>query len=158
MRHRHLHYHYIETKCFSVILGLLLLSLTSCSEPPPPAEQQILNNFEQAKVAVEQLKPKQLREILADDFEIVGLQTQYNYDLIKKTMAVYGFRKQNINIILSGTQVELNKHNTQLASLESTALVTGGRGLIPEDGRLYKITSEWRLYDEQWKITKLSWK
>jgi hypothetical protein len=142
----------------SLLFTFLLMSLLGCSEPPLPAEQQILNNFESAKIALEQLEPKELREILAENFEIIGLHKQYDYGLIKKTMTVFRFRKQKINIILSGTTVTLDKYNTHLASLKSTALVTGGKGLLPEDGRLYKVNSQWRLYDNQWKITKLSWK
>ena len=148
---------YQKNLLFPVLLSFLLTLLLRCSEPSLPAEQQILNNFEEAKTAVEQLNSQKLREILADDFEIIGARQPYDYELIKKTMALFRFRKQKVNIIFSSTTVTLDKYNTQLAALESTALITGGRGLIPEDGRLYKVKSQWRLYDEQWKITKLSW-
>ena len=141
-----------------IFLFLCINMIVNCSDPKPPAEQQILDNTKTAIEAIEQLKPQALREILAPNFEIVGSHKYYDYALIKKTMMLFSFRKQKINIMLSSTTATLDPYNSQLASMTSTAVVTGGKGLLPEDGRIYKVTSEWRLYDSQWRITNLNWK
>lgn len=138
-----------------VFAALILLS--QCSEPPP-AEQQILAQLERAKTSIEKLEAAELRDVLADEFEVLGDNKPYDYERIKKTMLVFGLRKQKINIILSATTVTLDPYNSQLASLESNVLITGSRGLLPDDGRLYRIESQWRLFNDEWKITRLSWK
>jgi hypothetical protein len=130
--------------------------LTSCSKPLP-VEQQILTQLERAKLSIENLNASDLKDVLAPDFEITGGNKQYDYELIKKTMLVYSLRKQKINIILSSTSITPDPYNTQLATLESNVLITGSKGILPEDGKLYRITSQWRLYDD-WKLTRLSWK
>lgn len=156
-------FNFLSPRKFPLKLCLLIASfsgyalLISCSEKPP-AEQQILKQFERAEISVENLKASDLRDVLAPDFEVMGDNKKYDYDLIKKTMLVFSLRKQKINIVMNATKVQLSPYNSQLASLESNVLITGTRGLLPEDGRLYHIESQWRLFDDEWKITHISWK
>lgn len=140
-----------------IALVIFLTILTSCSEPPS-AEQQILNQLDRVKHSIEKLNASDLKDILAPDFEVMGNNKYYDYELIKKTMLLYSLRKQKINIFFSTTTVTLDQYNSQLATLESNVLITGSKGILPDDGRLYHINSQWRLYDDEWKITHLSWK
>lgn len=134
------------------------LTLNACSDPVP-AEQQLLQNLNSAKQAAENLAYSDLKKFLAPGFNIEDNHgTRYDQDRIKKTMTVFSFRKQKVHIILSANKVIFDSHNTQLAKIESTALVTGSRGLLPDDGRLYQLNSSWRLYKDEWLITDLNWK
>jgi len=143
-------------KLFLSITIAIIFILSHCSEVPP-AEQQILEQLDQAKLAIESLDAPELKKVLSPDFEIVGNNKPYDYELIKKTMFLYSLRKQKINILLSSTVVKLDPYNTQLASLESNVLITGSRGLLPDDGRIYQIKSKWRIFNDEWKLTHLSW-
>lgn len=146
------------TRCnlylFFTVFSFGLLSY--CTEAPP-TEEQIRVKTDNAKLAIENLNPDQLEDILAPDFEISADNKKYDLDLIQKTMKLYAFKKQKINVTLGPLQIETDPYNTQLASMKTTALVTGGRGMLPEDGRIYNVKTKWRLFDEQWLITNLTW-
>jgi|GEM_PF-6197525 len=139
-----------------VFFYCLTCILVSCSEPLP-AEKQLLENLQSAKLSLEALNANELNEWLAADFDINGKGEVYDFQKIKRMMLGYRLRKQKINVFLSGNTVTLNPHNTQLASIKSSALVTGGKDLIPEDGRIYQVETHWRLYDDEWKIIKVKW-
>ncbi len=140
----------------ALVLSVCLVVLSFCSKPKP-AEEQLLLNLEQAKLAVEQLNADELEDILAPDFKIRGPKQNFDLEKIRKTMFLFSLRKQKITIILSNSSVTLDEHSTHLAAINSTAIITGTRGLIPEDGRIYQVKSQWRLYDDEWKLSHLNW-
>ena len=40
----------------------------------------------------------------------------------------------------------------------SISLITGGQGLIPEQGAWYQIETEWRLQNDEWLLIYTNWK
>ena len=146
---------YTKFACL-LLFGILFGSLNFCSETPP-AEEQIRTKINQGKQAIENLNPDELEDVLAPEFEIRTGSKNYDLNLIQKTMKLYAFRKQKVNIALGPLQIEMDPYNTQLASMKTSALITGGRGLLPEDGRLYHVKTKWRLFDDEWLLTHLSW-
>ena len=43
------------------------------------------------------------------------------------------------------------------ARAEFRVLVTGGRGLIPEEGQLYDVETWWRLEGGEWRLSAANW-
>jgi len=148
--------HQLKQVLFFSALVFIAGSLNFCGKAPP-AEEQIRTKMNSAKQAVENLNPDALEDILAPDFEIRTGNKNYDLPLIQKTMKLYALKKQKITVTLGVLQIEMDPYNTQLAVMSTSALVTGGRGLLPEDGRIYKVKTKWRLYGDQWLITHLSW-
>lgn len=145
-------------KKLSILLlsAILVVGVNFCSEAPP-AEEQIRTKINGAKEAIENLNPDALEDVLAPDFEIRTGSKNYDLNLIQKTMQLYAFKKQKVNIALGPLQIEMDPYNTQLASMKTSALITGGRGILPEDGRIYNVKTKWRLFGDQWLLTHLSW-
>jgi hypothetical protein len=146
----------IKQDYFALFSILAVLTFIGCSERTP-AEQQIRNNAENAADAIRQLDAKALSQYLAPSFKVSKPSKGYSLEHIKKIMMLYRFRKQKVTLTLSNTSVTLDKYNSQLANMETTALITGSKGLLPEEGRIYKVKLNWRQFDDEWKVTEASW-
>ena len=48
--------------------------------------------------------------------------------------------------------------NAEEAIAEFNALLTGGRGLFPKQGRLVHFETVWRLVDGEWQLLAADWK
>ncbi len=138
-------------------LTILALLLFFCGDKPP-AEEQIIQKIQLGKAAIETLDIDSLDEVISENFEVKGDRKNIDYDSIRRMLALYSIRKQNISLTISPPMIEMDKHNTHLATSEMTVLITASRGLIPDDGRIYKVTGNWRLYDDEWMLTRLTWK
>lgn len=148
-----------------ITVSALLTLLTSCSDPAP-AKQQILAQLEIGRAGVESFKPKQVNSILAPGFlaENQDSSTQHrtqgeqlDREKLRNLIRMQAFQKQKLNITLGPVNITMDEHNTTLANMETTAVVTGGRGLIPNDGRIYKVTGQWRLIEGDWLLNKIHW-
>jgi hypothetical protein len=146
----------IKRVLYLLVMAFIAGSINFCSKAPP-AEEQIRTKMNSAKQAIENLNPDALEDILAPDFEIRTGNKNYDLPLIQKTMKLYALKKQKINVTLGVMQIEMDPYNTHLAVMSTSALITGGRGLLPEDGRIYTVKTKWRLYGDQWLITHISW-
>ena len=144
-----------QSSRLALLVCLASLSLF-CAEKQP-AEVQINNKIQHAKSAIENLDIKDLNKVLSNDFEATGDRKNYDHDTIKKMMALYAFRKQKVSLVISPPIIQLDNHNTHLATSDMTVLITAGRSLIPDDGRVYKVTGTWRLFNNEWLLTRLSW-
>ena len=142
---------------FAAFCFLFTLLLAYCSEPLPH-EQQIENNIHQLADTIEQLDADELKKHLDANIDIDNKGNQLDMEQVKKIMMLYRFKKQEININIAKIDISMDKYSSHLAKANITALVTGSRGLLPNDGKLYQIESQWRLYDEQWKLSQASWK
>ena len=146
------------------LLFFILFSffIVSCGEKPS-VEVIIKENVSQAKEGIETLKPSLVTELLAENFSATshskahGKQKMQAKD-IKKIMQVQALRKQKVSLTLSPVKVTMDEFNSTLAHMETTAIITSRRsGLIPNDGRIYKIKGTWRLFDDEWLLTDISW-
>ena len=87
-----------------------------------------------------------------------GTRTGADKLWVKRTMAFYMLRHPNIEIVTSNLHIDLEpEQQPHTAHAHFSALVTGGEGLIPEQGALYQIETEWRLQGDQWQLVYADW-
>jgi hypothetical protein len=131
---------------------LSVLFLYACSKPDDV--KQIENQIEQMKLAVEQEDPDDFLEHIDQGF--VG-NYQFDRKLIKKYLIANMLRHSNIKVNLTHHSVSINPIDSNLANVEISVMLTGGKGFIPEQGRLMKIRSEWVKQEGQWRVKLARW-
>lgn len=116
-------------------------------------EALIKAHLQDMAAALEEQNTRRFANYLAEDF---GAST-YNLDrngarllLRREMMARERIRARLINI-----DVELRGDARAVATFR--ALLTGGSGLIPDEGRLYRVTTGWRLDDGEWRMISAAW-
>ncbi|RLT92997.1 nuclear transport factor 2 family protein [Ketobacter sp.] len=133
------------------LLVTLLSSLLACS-PPDSAEQIIAEHIATLETAIEEKDPDPVLALIHDNF---STRTGVDKLWVKRTMAFYMLKHANIAILTSGLHIEV-LDDTATARL--TAVVSGGQGLIPEQGALYQIETEWRLHEGDWQLIYGDWR
>ena len=53
--------------------------------------------------------------------------------------------------------IEVRELGPGMASAEFNALITGGRGLIPDSGQIYSIRTRWIEDDGEWLLVSADW-
>lgn len=130
--------------------ALMTLVLAACGPAATP-EQAISENIEILEASIENKQPDELLELIHDNF---GTKTGYDKLWVKRTMAFYMLKHKTINIVTSGMEIEVD--NDQ-ATAYFTALITGGEGLIPQQGAIYNIETDWRRQNGKWLLIYASW-
>ena len=54
--------------------------------------------------------------------------------------------------------IDVRLLNAEEGIAEFNALLTGGRGLLPEEGRLYHFETVWRQVDGEWQLLEVDWR
>ncbi len=133
-----------------ILLLLTAVLLAGCGQPDSP-EQIIADNLAQLEEGIEQKDPDQVLDLIHENFS-----TRSGADKlwIKRTMAFYMIKHTKIEIVSSGLDIEMQPES---ANAGFSALVTGGAGLIPEQGAIYQVETEWRLQDGDWLLVYADW-
>lgn len=121
-----------------------------CSKATSP-EGIISDNIERMEVGIEEKKSGDVIELLHRNF---GTKSGHDTQWVKQLLAIYMFKHQNIGIVISGLEITVDSTN---AKAQFTALVTGGEGLIPRQGALYDLDTDWRLEDGEWHLVYAHW-
>ena len=133
-------------------IGALLLAgaLCGCSRTPPEeALRQTIAGLEQA---AEKRDAGALKSTLAEDF--IGPGGMDRQGLVGMAQAVY-LQHQGISANLGPLDIDLRG---QGATVRFTAAVTGGKGLLPDSGQVYDVSTDWRLEDGEWRLVRADWK
>ncbi len=139
------------------LLWLLLsistaFSINACSKPE--AEQQILAHIDTMQNALEEKKASDVLQFIAKDFQ--GSR-QLNRQQIKRILLAQFIKHQRITVSLTPVVIKMDSANSERATMHTTAVVTGGSRLLPDDGRLYQINGEWRLVGGDWLLYSVEW-
>ena len=138
------------------LIGLLavLAQLTiGCSEPLS-TEQEVIAKIRTLEAQLEDGERRRFMNNIAEDFR--ALSGQMNREQLRAFVVLQLTRYQNLNARLF--PIEVQKIGESEASAEFKALLTGGPGLIPEDGQLYEFTTHWRKVDGDWLLVAADWK
>lgn len=134
-------------------LCLLVAALASACSPPPTVEQQVVAEIREMEEAIEGGERLNFIGRVADDFR--GQGGAMNRDQLRAYIVLQSGRYKEIEArIFPITVREISEVE---ASAEFRALLTGGSGWIPEDGRLYRIETLWRLEGDDWLLTAARW-
>lgn len=135
---------------FSCILFLSSFLLAACSKPLPD-EKQIMLNMEQMQQAAEE---KQLVDLMR--YFHGSFRGRHNMPRQALQARIYFHFRINprVRVFISNTEIQLDGNQAQVSC---HMLVTGSHKLMPERGRLYRITSSWRKDEGQWRVYQADW-
>ena len=132
------------------VLFLFTVFLVGCSE------QQ--SDEEQIKAQIQLLQQAIENHSRSDFMSVIGEQyyDRLNSDRksLQRMLIGYFLRYKDISVFVSATQVELIQTR---AEAKSQVVITGGKGLIPEDARHYEVKSCWKKDSGEWFLTCLEW-
>ena len=139
----------------TIITTFIALLLFGCGKPDSP-QHIIIANIAALEEGIEQKDPDQVLERIHENFRA---RSGTDKLWVKRTMAFYMLRHPNIEIVTSGMNIELEpEQEPVIARAHFSALVTGGKGLIPEQGAIYQIETEWRLQNDEWQLIYADWR
>lgn len=136
------------------LLGLLALLtlLAGCSRPL--AEEQIRQTLQAMATALGEGNARAFMAPVAEDFAADTRQ------LDRRAARLLLFREmrahQRIRVRL--IDIEVDQATEDRASARFHAVLTGGTGLIPDEGGWYQVNTGWRRDDSDWELINASWK
>ena len=140
------------TRLAALLLGgLWLIAATGCARAP--AEEQIRSLLQDMTTAIADGKPGAFLEPIADDFagDTWQLDRRGARLLLLREMRAHA----RLRARLVDVQVELVSESRATASFQ--AVLTGGSGLLPEDGGWYSVRTGWRQNGGDWEMISASW-
>lgn len=131
---------------------LILVVLAACGETPP-AEQQIRNRIEAMQADLAGGNARAFMAPVAEDFTAAtrNLDRRAAGLLLRREMLAHDSLKAR----LADIEIELQGESRATATMH--AVVTGGTGLIPDTGGWYRLTTGWRLDDDEWMLISARW-
>ncbi len=133
-------------------IALLALVLVGCGEAPDH-ETRILQHIERMIEAIESGDIGDFMAPIADDF----LAADGRID--RRALALMARRERlardAVRVRRVDTRVELVGEQRARASFN--ALATGGSGLLPDEGRLWRVETGWRLDAGRWRLISARW-
>jgi hypothetical protein len=135
-----------------VLLVLLIVITAGCSKTPP--EEAIHANIKAARQAIVDRNAGDAVEVLAEDF--VG-NDRWDKQELRRFLTGAFLRHKNINVVITRMDVEIDPGDPKSATMQGTAVATGARNILPQDGRIFKLDGEWRHTDGDWRLVRLKW-
>lgn len=137
----------------SLILFAFVVLLGGCHKPP--AIEQLLQRVDALEQAVENKKIDTAIAMLTDDFTTDHNESRKD---AKRLLLFYSLRHEQIHILRTHTDAEQDPVYPDRANVAFSVVVTGGHGLIPDQGRSYQVSSRWVYEDGDWYLNRLEWK
>ncbi len=135
-----------------LLLSYLVAGSSGCSKTP--AEEAILKNIEYMQQAAENREPRNAVRFVDEDF--VGNRGIDKMGL-RGVVAAALFRHAKIGITITSIKIEVDPVDPYVANMNCVAVFTGAESLLPQDGRIYKITGEWYHKGGDWLLVRASW-
>lgn len=133
-----------------LLLLMLAAALASCQRSPP--EQHLREAVQSLQEILQRGDAASMDDWLAEDFIGSG---GLDRDSARRLAQVIHLRHRNIGVALGPMQVQRQPGH---ATVEFTAVLTGGSGgLLPDSGRLFNVTTGWRMDANQWQLTSAQW-
>ncbi|WP_376693353.1 hypothetical protein [Wenzhouxiangella sp. EGI_FJ10409] len=139
--------------CRSVWVPILCIAMLAACGERPPAEQQIRDRIETMQSDLAEGRARAFMSPIAEDFSAAtrNLDRRAAGLLLRREMMAH----DSLRARLADIEVELQGENRATATMH--AVVTGGTGLIPRTGGWYKLTTGWRLDDDEWMLISARW-
>lgn len=139
-------------KAWPVLLLAVAFLLAACGDERS-LEQQIIGVITEMEELAEAGERRAFMNFVDDEFR--GQQGRMARDDFHRFMILQWNRNQRLYAQLFPIRVE--PLDRDLARARFRALITGGRGLIPERGELYQIETTWRRHGSDWLLLEASW-
>lgn len=133
------------------LLAILML-LSACGEEPT-VEQQIIANILELERLAEAGERAAFMDLVADGFE--GQLGSLSKEEFRRFMLMQWNEHNRLHAQLF--PITVREMDSATAAAEFNALITGGRGLIPDSGELFNIRTLWLLQDGKWLMASADW-
>ena len=132
------------------LIALTALLWAGCSEPLPD-EARIRQRIESMSAATAN---KDLAEVLAPVHEdFLGNQRIRKANL-KGLVFVHFRRHKHVHVFVHDVQVSVNGAS---AEVSCNVILAGREQLLPEQGRVLQVVSQWKKIDGDWMVMSASW-
>ncbi len=136
----------------AVVAVLTVLLLVACSDSLT-VEQQVIASLEAMEIAAEEGEHFDFMEYVADPFD-----GQF------EAMDRRGFHRfmifqinQNRRLRAQFFPIHVRETADKQATADFNILITGGGGLFPEQGQLFKVETHWVNDGGQWLLSVANW-
>lgn len=135
---------------FTAFFLLACIWLTGCSKPAP--EQALRDSIQQLEQAAIKKDGEAFFDYFAEDF--VG-SDGLDRENFKRYVQVIWLRHTDVGVQMGPLDVKLMDDR---ATVNFTVALSGGQGLIPDQGQIYQVKTGWRLEGEEWRLISATWK
>ena len=122
----------------------------ACARTPP--EQALRDTIAQLQRDIGARDADAVTSVLADDF--VGNEGMDRRGARQLAAGTF-LRYREVGAKLGPLQVEMR--GDRHATVRFTAAISGGAGLVPQEGQVYQVITGWRLVDGDWILTSADW-
>lgn len=132
-----------------MVVAIMLLAACSRSSD----EQQLRDAMATMQQAIEDRKPSDFMDYVADDFSApdASMDRRKIHDFLRLQV----LRNQRIGVTSATREIRIDGNR---ATVTTTATFTGsGGGWMPERGSIYTLTSGWRKDGGEWKLIQATW-
>lgn len=129
------------------------LLLIACSEERLTVEQQIIAAILEMEQHAEAGERAEFMERVAGDFN--GQLGTLTRDEFRRFMVMQWNEHNRLHAQLF--PITVRETGEGLAVAEFNALITGGRGLLPDSGELFSIRTRWVLVGDDWQMASADW-
>ena len=136
-----------------LLVAVLLMAAFSACSPPLTVSQQVIAAIREMETRIEDGERRQFIKHVSEDFS--GQNGQLNRQQLMGLVIYQLNRHQRLHAQLF--PISVNETGEQTASANFRALITGGRGWIPDQGQVYDFETLWRYQDGEWKLTNANW-
>ena len=136
-----------------LLVAVLLIAAFSACSPPLTVSQQVIAAIREMETRIENGERRKFIKHVSADFS--GQNGQLNRQQLMGLVIYQLNRHQRLHAQLF--PISVNETGEQTASAKFRALITGGRGWIPDQGQLYDFETLWRYQGGEWKLTSANW-
>lgn len=104
------------------------------------------------------LKAKKTSAVLERLHSKFRAQDEFDIAWAQQTMTLMFLRHANIRLVAATRSRRVDPVASHKGCTEARVLVTGARGLIPDEAATCSATLEWQLEGADWKLFDLRWK
>lgn len=137
---------------FVIIVVLMGLLLVSCSEELS-VEQQVIASLENMEQSAEEGRHLDFMAYVADDFKgQLGSMDRRDFH----RFMIFQMN-ENRRLHAQFFPIHVKQTGAAEAAAQFNILVTGGAGLLPERGQLFKVDTHWRQDGGDWLLSRADW-
>ena len=133
-----------------LVLALATLLGVGCSEPLPD-EARIRQRIEAMSTATADKNLSAVMAPIHEDF--LGNQRIRKANL-RGLVLIHYQRHKNVHVFVHDVEVKVSG---DAAEVTCNVILAGRNELLPEQGRVLKVTSEWTKLDDDWQVVSASW-
>jgi len=137
---------------FVISAALVALLLTACGEKLS-VDQQVIATLRNMEYAAEEGQHLEFMTYVADSFS--GQQGSMDRREFHRFMIFQ--INQNRRLQAQFFPIYVQETGVDTASAHFKLLVTGGAGLIPENGQLFEVETQWLRDGSDWLLTGADW-